>query len=149
MISIRPYKDEDFEKIKNIENESFKTPYGDDDLIYETKENPLNKFIVICVDDNVVGFLDYMITFNSSTINQIAISKDYRKQGLALSLLRYMEDSFPKSGDNAVEFITLEVRVSNLDAINLYEKFGFEKITIKKNYYLDGEDAIYMVKGLL
>ena len=47
------------------------------------------------------------------------------------------------------EFFTLEVRASNTAAIALYTKVGFEKVTVKTGYYKDGEDAIYMVKGLI
>ena len=44
---------------------------------------------------------------------------------------------------------TLEVRVSNTPAINLYKKLGFIVVTTKKQYYSDGEDAYYMVKGVM
>ena len=50
--------------------------------------------------------------------------------------------------ENEVLFSTLEVRTSNENAIKLYKKFGYEKITIKEKYYKDGEDAIYMVRGI-
>ena len=44
---------------------------------------------------------------------------------------------------------TLEVRISNDKAISFYIKNGFEKVLVKKAYYSDGEDAFYMVKGVL
>ena len=44
--------------------------------------------------------------------------------------------------------ITLEVRVSNEPAINLYKKRGFSTVCVKKGYYKDGEDAYYMMKGV-
>ena len=53
-----------------------------------------------------------------------------------------------ESKEDVVEFITLEVRVSNAPAIAFYKKHKFSEITIKKNYYSDGEDAIYMVRSL-
>ena len=48
-----------------------------------------------------------------------------------------------------VEFITLEVRKGNFAAIALYKKEGYDEITVKKMYYDDGEDAIYMMRSLL
>ena len=48
---------------------------------------------------------------------------------------------------NEVFSITLEVRVSNISAQKLYESLGFKKILIKNNYYSDGEDAFFMMKG--
>lgn len=139
----------DFEAVYEIEQSCFLDPYPRKQLEYEFKENPLNKILVAIVDDKIVGFIDFMITFNSSTIVQIAVKPEYRKQGIASSLLKEMENIFPKGIDDVVETVTLEVRKSNEAAIKLYEKNGYEFVVYKKNYYPDGEDAIYMVKRLL
>jgi [ribosomal protein S18]-alanine N-acetyltransferase len=117
-------------------------------LLYEMKANPINTIYVAIDENKVVGFIDYMTTFNSATISQIAVTKSYRKQGVATMLLKKMFESFPTSGDEVVEFTTLEVRASNVAAQKLYIKNGFEVITTKKNYYSNGEDAIYMVKRM-
>ena len=140
---------EDFEEVLKIENECFIDPYSRESLEYEFNENPLNK-IIVCKDDNkVVGFIDFMITFNSATISQIAVKNEYRKQGIATKLLSEMEKCFPSDIEDIVENITLEVRESNQAAINLYKKNGYEEVVIKKHYYSNGENAIYMVKRLL
>ena len=74
---------EEFEEVLEIENECFIDPYSRESLEYEFNENPLNK-IIVCKDNNkVVGFIDFMITFNSATISQIAVKNEYRKQGIA------------------------------------------------------------------
>jgi ribosomal-protein-alanine N-acetyltransferase len=59
-----------------------------------------------------------------------------------------MEQSFPKEIDDLVESVTLEVRVSNKPATELYLKNGYKIVVVKSKYYKDGEDAIYMVKRL-
>lgn len=138
----------DFDFVMELENSCFKVPYNIMQMKYEFNENPINTILVECIDDKVVGFINYMITFNSATITQIAIDKNYRKQGLATNLLNAMEDTFIKSGEDAVEFVTLEVRESNDAAIKLYEKNLYERVVIKKNYYPDGENAVYMVKRI-
>ena len=140
---------EDFEEVLEIENECFIDPYSRESLEYEFDENPLNK-IIVCKDDNkVVGFIDFMITFNSATISQIAVKNEYRKNGIATKLLSEMEKCFPNDIEDIVENVTLEVRESNQAAINLYKKNGYEEVVIKKHYYSNGENAIYMVKRLL
>lgn len=149
MIDFRNATLNDVDELNKIEIQSFVDPWKKEDLIYELSSNPLNKFLIIEIDGKIIGFIDYMITFNSATISQIAIDKEFRNKGYATALLNKMEDSFIKSGDDAVEYVTLEVRNSNENAQKLYEKNGYKKITIKKNYYADGEDAIYMVKGLI
>ena len=66
-----------------------------------------------------MGFIDFMITFNSATISQVAVTKEYREQGIASKLLEKMYETLPSSGEDIVEFITLEVRESNLPARSL------------------------------
>lgn len=148
MISYRLATKEDFEEVLKIENECFVEPYSEEDLKYEFFKNPVNKIIVAIIDNKVVGFIDYLITFNSSTIMQVAVTEEYRKNGIATQLLSEMEKSFPKEGEDVVETITLEVRESNEKAKGLYLKNGYEIVTIKKQYYKDAENAIYMLKRL-
>ena len=148
MIKYRLATLEDFDAVKAIENECFIEPYSDEDLHYEFEKNPVNKIIVAEVDGKVVGFIDFLITFNSSTIMQVAVTKEARGNGIATHLLSEMENSFPKNIDDIVETITLEVRESNVPAKNLYLKNGYEIVVIKEHYYKDGENAIYMIKRL-
>jgi len=139
----------DFEQIYDIEQACFVEPYTREQLMYEFSENPLNKILVAYDEDKIAGFVDYMITFNSATISQIAVLPDYRKKGLGSKLLEEMEKSFPKEIDDVVETITLEVRGSNINAISFYKKNGYENVVIKKHYYKNGENAVYMIKRLL
>lgn len=148
MIKYRLATNKDFSKVLEIENECFKQPYSESELKYEFEENPVNKIIVAVDGDEVIGFIDYLITFNSSTIMQVAVTAKYRKNGIATQLLSEMEKSFPKDIDDLVETITLEVRESNEAAKALYLKNGYEVVVIKKQYYKDGENAIYMLKRL-
>lgn len=148
MIEYRYATKKDFEEVLVIENECFIEPYSRDNLLYEFEENPVNKIIVAEKDGRVVGFIDYLITFNSATIMQVAVTKECRNLGIATQLLSEMEKSFPKEVDELVESITLEVRVSNKPAVNLYTKNGYKIVVIKSHYYKDGENAIYMIKRL-
>ena len=146
---IRKVNKEDFEQVYQIEQTCFKDPYPRKHLEYEFFENPINIILVAEEDEKIVGFIDFMVTFNSATIVQIAVLPEYRKQKIATNLLNEMENCFPKDLDDVVENVTLEVRKSNEAAINLYKKDGYEIIVEKKHYYPDGEDAIYMVKRIL
>ena len=145
--NIRKAKISDLEAIKEIEDESFINPFTKEDLLYEISQNPVSNFLVLEKDGLVVGFLDYWVTFDSATIDQIAIKKSERNQGFAKILLEKSINDLKELGE--VSFFTLEVRTSNEPAINLYKSFGFQKVTIKEKYYDDGEDAIYMIKGLV
>lgn len=146
---VRLLKKADLQKVYEIEKECFLDPWKYSDLEYEFNGNPVNKFIVIEADGKIVGFNNFMITFNSATITQIAVTREYRRKGFGTVLLNEMEKMFPKEGEDIVENVTLEVRSSNLAAIKLYEKHGYEVVVKKPHYYADGEDAIYMVKRLM
>ena len=135
---------DDLSSIKEIEDESFHKPFELKDLEYEINENPFSEYIVAVEDGIILGFINFWITFDSATINQIAVRKNSRKKGLGTKLIEFCEVIIKEEG---AEFLTLEVRKSNIPAISLYEKTGFTKITIKEKYYDDGEDAIFMVKG--
>ena len=76
----------------------------------------------------------------------LAVLPEHRRKGVATAL---MNRSMRVVEDYGIKEYVLEVRVSNMAAINLYENaFGFEKIKIISHYYRDGEDAFYMCKNL-
>lgn len=137
------------DKLCELENECFLVNrFSKKDWMYEMDEN---EFSIICLsfDDagSIVAFLDFWITFDSATICTLGVKTEYRKRGIATSLIDDMETHL-KEKYTEVENITLEVRESNLEARNLYTKLGFVEVTVKNNYYENGENAIYMVKGI-
>ena len=131
-------------EILEIENECFKNAFKEENILYEMEENPFSHFLLAKEKGEIVGFIIFWITFETSTICQIAVKKACRNQGFATKLLERSEVILKK---NDVEFYSLEVRESNVAARKLYEKFGFTTITKKEKYYNDGEDALYMMKG--
>lgn len=116
------------------------------ELKYEFCENPFSVILFCYEDDVLVGYMDFWITFDSATIFRIGVNSDYQRQGIGSLLMDETERLIKET--NEVFAITLEVRQRNKKAINLYSKYGFDSITIKECYYEDGENAIYMVKGI-
>lgn len=150
-IKIELMKEEHLNEVLKIQEESFSDPWSEKHFIYELKENDFAHLYILKNMDNdeIIGYIDFLITFNSATISQIAIKDKYRGNNYSMILLNHMESCFIKDGDDQVECTTLEVRKSNLGAIHIYKKFGFLEIITKPNYYKDGEDAIYMIKRSL
>lgn len=146
---IRPLKKKDIEKVALLEAACFVKPWPLNQIAYEFKGNPCAKvFVAVDKEENILGYLDFMITFDSATIDRICVAKEYRNQGIAGKLLEKMVEVC-KSQKDKVEFITLEVRLSNQKAISLYEKNGWQRVVIKPKYYDDGKDAIYMIRSLI
>lgn len=142
--SIRKMAIDDIKEVLAIESESIIAPWNEKQVQYELLKNPVSRMRV-AVDEKtmVIGFIDYWITYDSATIAQIAIKKELRRKGVAKALL---ENMIKDCKDQNVKTITLEVRFNNEPAIKLYELFGFKKVVVKKNYYQDGTDAVYMVR---
>lgn len=139
----------DIDKIIEIENLTFTDGrYSKEQMLYELS-NELSKFVLCERDNKIVGFLIYMITFNSSTIVQIATDPHYQRQGVATELFTAMLDDINSLGYGQVETITLEVRKQNDIAHNFYLKNNFKDVIIKPKYYSNGDDAIYMSRILL
>ena len=151
--SLRLMNINDLDAILAIENESFLSPWRREDWLYELNENPINVIYVLEVEADgtkeIVGFIDFMVTFTSSTISQIAVKKTYRKRNFATLLLNQMIEYLNKQYPEEVETITLEVRKHNAAAIAFYEKNGFEAVLIKPHYYDNGDDAVYMIRRLI
>lgn len=126
-----------------IENNCFTHPMSKTNL-HESLNNDRYVFIGFVSDEKIVGYGSVFIVSNEAYINNIAVLKDYRSQGIAKKIVNHLINICK---DKNCDFITLEVRESNSPAISLYEKQGFEKITVRKNYYNEPiENAIIMTK---
>ena len=147
-IEIHKSKESELQAIAMLEAACFHDPWPLEQVVYEWKENPTANLYSAVIDDEVVGYIDFFITFDSASIARICVANEYRRNGIAKALIDKMGDVCKKQ-EEPVDNITLEVRESNEAAIKLYEKNGFEYITRKKMYYSDGEDAIYMVRCII
>ena len=104
--------------------------------------NPFARKIEYVMDEKVIGYLDYSLIYDRMEIDNFFVLEECRNKGIGTKLMMYLDDI---ANINKVINITLEVRVSNKIAINLYKKFGFCEVAIRKYYYGD-EDGILMEK---
>ena len=125
------------EKVDKIsENKLLSTNFVDKEL----ENNPFANFIVYKKDNNIIGYLYYSLIYDRIEINQFEVLPEERRKGVASKLLEYLIDN------NNLE-MTLEVKIDNIPAIKLYEKYGFEKVGIRKGYY-NGIDGILMERKI-
>ena len=96
-------------------------------------------------EQKLVGVITCSTTLFDADIESVFIKKEYRKQGLATMLITELEKALIEKN---IEKIFLEVRLSNLSAQNLYLKYDFNKVSVRKGYYSDGEDAVILAKEL-
>ncbi len=92
-----------------------------------------------------IGYITFSFSLDCADIESVFVKKEFRGKGVASSL---MEAAISKIKELGVNRIMLEVRESNFAAAALYKKFGFEKISERKKYYGDGENACVMLKEI-
>jgi [ribosomal protein S18]-alanine N-acetyltransferase len=110
-------------------------------------ESPNSDLWVLMAGRDLVGCGCLWAILEEGHITMLAIDPQVQRQGLGQALLLALLGSARRRG---LEWATLEVRVSNRGAIDLYEKFGFERVGERKKYYQDtGENALILWrKGL-
>ena len=108
----------------------------------ESLENPNYHIWVAKLDDKIVGFISMYCASGEGYICNIAVEKSHRKRGIGTALL---SEAIRYSKRKNLEFLTLEVRESNIGAVKFYEKLEFAKIGIRKNFYSNPtENAVIM-----
>lgn len=103
--------------------------------------------IVLCFTENgnIVALLSGYFAEGEGDITSVAVDENFRRKGIAQKLITEFIKNLPENTEN----IFLEVRENNTPAINLYEKCGFEKLSLRKNFYSNPcENAVVMVKNL-
>ena len=133
----------DLDAVNAIEMQAFQDPWSKQDFINELERNPYSCIYVKEFNGEVVAYVDLWIAYENAEIANIAVKKEFLHQGIASELMQYCLQKIQQS---KCENFTLEVRVSNMNAIKLYEKFGFQTVSKRKKYYADGEDAYLMVQ---
>ena len=111
-------------------------------VLKEELSSSSSKYIVAKINDEIVGFAGLKIVLDEVDIMNIVTKKNYRRQGIGSLLLKNLIMLCENSN---IKSITLEVNENNSNAIDLYLKFGFQKISIRKNYYKN-QNAIIMKK---
>lgn len=146
-IQILEVKNEDINDILIIENELYHKPWKAKDYLYELNDNPFAFYLKMIIKETseVIGFIGFWIKFEQAEITKVSIAKKYQGHKLSKLLMQDAEKRIVLAGCNN---ITLEVRVSNERAINLYKSCGFRIVTTRKKYYENGEDAYLMLKDL-
>jgi len=140
-ISIVPFGKEHINAIFKIENESFNDPWSRY-VFHDLPDNPLAVCFTALDHIEVAGYLIAYHVFSEIQILNIAVKESKRHKKIATKLF---DAIFEYAKSENVEEFTLEVRQSNIGAIALYKKLGFQTDGVRKNYYKNPkENAILM-----
>lgn len=133
---------DDIDGVLEVESLSFSTPWSKKAFELELTNNKHALYRVVKVDNKVVAYGGVWLLFDEGHVTNIAVHPKYRGCGYGKALL---EDMMKCAKESDIKAMTLEVRVSNEAAINLYKQYGFVSVAKRKGYYEDtGEDALIM-----
>ena len=131
------------EAIVELERVCFSDPWSMNSIVSELN-NPLSLWLVAMEGDKLAGYVGSQSVLGWADMMNIAVSPDFRRQGVAQQLVLELITHLKL---NNVTCLTLEVRVSNDPAINLYHKLGFVQVGRRPNYYRNPkEDALILRK---
>jgi ribosomal-protein-alanine N-acetyltransferase len=129
--------------ISRLESETFSMPWSADSFL-EMIEKEDARYYVAEEDGQLLGGCGVLMIVGEGNITNVVVAPEMRNKGVGTGLLQYMMEEGQKEGLTAY---TLEVRVSNAQAIHVYEKLGFVSEGIRPGFYeKPTEDAVIMWK---
>ncbi|MGC8633653.1 MAG: ribosomal protein S18-alanine N-acetyltransferase [Candidatus Limnocylindrales bacterium] len=133
---------DDIPAVHEIERASFTAPWPAHAFRQELEANRLARYVVAWANDRIVGYAGLWQMVDEAHVTTFAVAPDCRRQGVGEALLTELLGIAESVGASVA---TLEVRVSNLPARRLYEKYGFRPVGVRPRYYTDNnEDALIM-----
>ncbi|MDT8382759.1 MAG: ribosomal protein S18-alanine N-acetyltransferase, partial [Brevefilum sp.] len=146
-INLRPMTLADLDQVESLDRASFPTPWPKEAFLFELKENRPSVCWVAELKSQgsepmIVGSVVIWLVVDEAHIGTLAVRPGYRQQGIAQRLLAAALFECVQRG---AEKALLEVRASNQPAQELYRKFGFAAVGLRRGYYQDThEDAVLM-----
>lgn len=144
MLQIRKMTESDLDQMAAIAAASFVSPWtrqGFSEALHT--ENAC--FLLAVKEDVVLGYCGLYMAADEGEIINVAVKKEFQKQGIAD---RLMDALIAEGNKNGVGRFFLEVRVSNEAAIHLYEKHGFIKQGIRKDFYKEIHEDAYVMNRI-
>lgn len=145
-LKIRMITANDLPRIMAIEKASFTDPWPRS-AFEDSLDGVYHRIIIAEIESEIAGYASYYIEMKEARLTNIAVAFDFRRKSIAKKLLEYILEVVKNAG---CKYIFLDVRPSNLAAINLYLKYGFYEAYRRPGYYRNpSEDALVMVKDLM
>jgi ribosomal-protein-alanine N-acetyltransferase len=138
----RPMLLSDVPAITAIEREAFTVPWSAEAFVNEIRHNHFARYTVMELDQSIIGYGGMWVIMDEAHVTNIAVRAQYRGRGYGEMLLRRLMQTAREQGARSM---TLEVRVSNEVAQNLYRKLGFKQNGIRPRYYTDNQEDAYIM----
>lgn len=132
---------DDLEEIKDLLTSEF-DKFWNYETLKEELSSPFSKYIIAKMPDGTIaGFAGIKIVLDEADLMNIVTKKNMRNLGIASSMLEYL---IYICKEEKINLLNLDVNVQNTIAINLYKKYNFKQVGLRKKYYDNTYDAILM-----
>jgi ribosomal-protein-alanine N-acetyltransferase len=143
-LQIRRMRPADVPDVMEIESVSFGRHHWSEDSFYNEMNNQVGRYysLIHTGTGKLIGYCGFWLILDEAHVTTVAVKPEYRGNALGeLLLVQCLERCYAQS----INWLTLEVRVTNYNAQNLYYKYGFSSVGIRPKYYQDNqEDALIM-----
>ena len=140
-VTVRPLRPSDLDAVERIERDSYPTPWSRSMFAGELAK-PSSVCLGAFQGEDMLGYLIVARYVDAWHVMNVAVDGGFRGRGIARGML---ERLFEMTAGDVERGYTLEVRVSNETAIDLYRRLGFVETGIRRGYYTDNrEDALIM-----
>lgn len=141
-VRIAPLRRRHLRAVMRIEEEAYPRPWSTALFLSELAQRSSRRYTVASIGPIVVGYAGLMVVGDEGHVTTLTVDPEWHHRGIGTVLLLDLAGAAPGLG---VRHLTLEVRVGNLPAQELYRRFGFAPVGVRKNYYAEtNEDAIVM-----
>jgi len=146
-LRVEPMGLEDVPDVHRIEAASFPMPWPDYAFRQELQTNRLAHYLVVRAGNETVAYGGLWLLVDEAHITTFAVLPEWRRRGIGGRLMVALMDLALRLN---ARVMTLEVRLSNRPARDLYAHFGFKPVGVRPHYYSDnGEDALIMTTEAL
>lgn len=145
MLTIRPMTGADLDTVLAIEQACFARPWNREHFAAELVSSR-SVPVVAELDGTVAGYLCLTVLLDEAEVLDVAVDPAQQRRGVGAALMAWACREALQRGAHR---LFLEVRVTGVAAIALYERFGFVRQGLRKGYYEQGTDALLMEKNLL
>lgn len=138
---------DDIPDVHDIERASFPIPWPIYAFRQELETNRMARYLVVRAGEETVAYAGIWLMVDEAHVTTFAVLPEWRRRGIGARLMLAV---LHLAVEMRASVATLEVRLGNLGARTLYQRFGFRPVGVRPRYYSDnGEDALIMTTDLL
>ena len=141
MTVIRPMRWWDIAAVQALEEQLFPVDRWSVEQFWSELAQPTRRYLVACEEDTITGYAGVFVLAPDADVQTIAVAPTAQGSGLGSRLLEHLLDI---AADAGCHQLMLEVRSDNAPAIALYDRFEFERISSRTDYYGPSVDALIM-----